>query len=121
VPGIRVAVPTDGAGGECAVMSKRLARADSFTLFDVEGGEVAGVRTVRNFGHGPDGCHVAAGLLTALGVAVVVAPADCPVAECSAQGFDVCLVDASVTPRAAVQACLVERRIPQETPPPAQT
>jgi predicted Fe-Mo cluster-binding NifX family protein len=105
---IRIAVPTEGAGGIDAPRSAHFGHASSFTIVDAEGGVVTSESTVMNPPHEQGGCAATVAMLADLGVgtAIVVGMGGGPLAAMSSQGMQALFDDQSTTPRQAVEAYL---------------
>jgi predicted Fe-Mo cluster-binding NifX family protein len=70
---IVLAVPSMGDGGLDAERSAHFGHCDCFTVIDVAGGEIAGVRVVANPPHEEGGCLRPVGLLASEGVTALLA------------------------------------------------
>jgi predicted Fe-Mo cluster-binding NifX family protein len=105
---IRLAIPTNGAGGLDAARSAHFGHADSFTLVDVAGGQILGGEALANPPHEHGGCGATVMLLSQAGVsaAIVVGMGGGPLSAMQANGMVALFDDQSPTPRAAVDAYL---------------
>jgi len=105
---LKIAVPTNGAGGLDAPRSAHFGHADSFTIVDVADGEIVGDRAIANPPHSHGGCGLTVTMLADAGVgtAIVVGMGGGPLAAMSANGMTPLFDDQSQTPRAAVEAYL---------------
>ncbi len=105
---IRIAVPTEGAGGIDAPRSSHFGRAGSFTLIDVEDGSIASSGAVMNATREQGGCAGTVATLADLGVkvAIVVGMGGGPRTAMEARGIVALFDGRSSTPRQAVEAYL---------------
>ena len=69
---MRVAVPSDGAGGLEAPRSRHFGKAESFTVAEIEGGRIGAVRVVEGSPHRQGGCMIPVFKMARLGVKHVV-------------------------------------------------
>jgi predicted Fe-Mo cluster-binding NifX family protein len=67
-----LAVPSEGEGGTEAQRAEHFGRCDCFTVVEIDGGHVKGVRVVANPPHGSDGCLGPVRLLASSGVTALV-------------------------------------------------
>ena len=111
---LRIAVPTNGAGGLDAERSAHFGHADSFTIVEVLEGRIAGSETVINPPHSHGGCGLTVSMLANAGVgtAIVVGMGGGPLAAMSALDMTPLFDDQSPTPRDAVEAFLAGRLAP---------
>ena len=105
---IRLAIPTNGTGGLDATRSAHFGHADSFTLVDIDSGEIAGTDVMVNPPHGHGGCGTIVAQLSQVGVrtAIVVGMGQGPLRAMQAHGMSALFDDVSQTPRAAAAAYL---------------
>lgn len=105
---IRIAVPTDGDGGLDAQRSAHFGHADSFTIVDVQDGDIVGAQTMKNAPHTSGGCGTVVASLASAGVtaAVVVGMGGGPLAAMSRLGMTAYFDDTSITPAQAATAYL---------------
>jgi len=104
----KIAVPTNGEGGLDAQRSEHFGHADSFTIVDVEDGQVVGANAMVNPPHSHGGCGMTVVMLANAGVktAIVVGMGGGPLAAMEANGLSPFFDEQSATPRAAVEAFL---------------
>lgn len=107
-PVLRIAVPTDGAGGGDAVRSMHFGRSASFTLVDVADGAIVASSVLENGPHDHGACGSIVDRLAAEGVGAVIAGGmgGGPRTAFAEAGIPVFFDAASPTPRAAVEAYL---------------
>lgn len=105
---LRIAVPTDGAGGGDAVRSMHFGRSASFTLVDVADGAIVASSVLENGPHDHGACGSIVDRLAAEKVDAVIAGGmgGGPRAGFAAAGIPVYFDATSETPRAAVEAYL---------------
>ena len=110
---VRIAIPTNGAGGLDAQRSAHFGHAHSFTIVDVVDGAIAGGEGIVNPPHTSGGCAATVAMLARAGVgtAIVVGMGGGPLAAMSATGMTPLFDDESPTPRAAVEAFLGGRTV----------
>lgn len=108
---LRVAVPTEGAGGIDAPRSAHFGHADSFTLVDVETGAPVEAGVVENPPHEHGGCAMTVDLLARHGVdaAIVVGIGPGPLAAMARHGINALFDGTSPTPREAAKAYIEGR------------
>ena len=108
---VKIAVPTNGAGGIDAQRSGHFGHADSFTIVDVVAGTIVGDETVMNPPHEHGGCATIVTMLANAGVdsAIVAGMGGGPRSAMSRIGIKALFDDQSPTPRAAVEAFLAGR------------
>lgn len=108
---VKIAVPTNGAGGLDAERSAHFGHADSFTIVEVVDGAIVGGSGVANPPHTHGGCGMTVAMLANAGVgtAIVVGMGGGPLAAMNANGMTPLFDDQSPTPRAAVEAFLAGR------------
>lgn len=109
---IKIAIPTNGAGGLDAPRSGHFGHADSFTLVDIVDDQIAGEGVMVNPPHSHGGCGTIVSMLSQAGVsiAIVVGMGGGPLAAMRATGMTPLFDDVSPTPRSAVEAYLAGRR-----------
>jgi predicted Fe-Mo cluster-binding NifX family protein len=105
---LRIAVPTEGAGGSDAIRSGHFGHAASFTLVDIADGAIVATSVLENGPHDQGACGSIVDRLAAAGVGVVIAGGmgGGPRAGFAAAGIPVFFDPESPTPRRAVQAYL---------------
>jgi predicted Fe-Mo cluster-binding NifX family protein len=105
---IKIAVPTNGAGGLDAQRSAHFGHADSFTIVDVADGAIVSGAGITNPPHTHGGCGATVTMLAQAGVgtAIVVGMGGGPLSAMRATGMTPLFDDQSPTPRAAVEAFL---------------
>ena len=105
---VRVAVPSNGAGGIDAPRSAHFGHADSFTIIDIAEGAIVGDSSFMNPPHAQGGCGLTvAGLANqGVSVAIVVGMGGGPLSAMNSHGIAAYHDDQSPTPRAAVEAYL---------------
>jgi predicted Fe-Mo cluster-binding NifX family protein len=105
---LRIAVPSNGAGGLDAPRSAHFGHADSFTVVDVADGAIVGGSSFINPPHSQGGCgQTIAGLAQqGVSVAIVVGMGGGPLSAMNRVGMAAYRDDQSPTPRAAVEAYL---------------
>lgn len=105
---LRIAVPTDDAGGSDAPRSMHFGHAASFTLVDVAGGAIVATSVLENGPHDHGACGSIVDRLAAAGVGAVIAGGmgGGPRAGFAAAGIPVYHDAGSPTPRHAVEALL---------------
>lgn len=105
---LRIAIPTEGAGGLDAARSAHFGRADSFTLVDTAEGAIVAASVLANEAHEHGGCGSIVHRLTVAGVRAVIASGmgGGPRAGFAEAGIPVCFDAVSPTPRAAAEAYL---------------
>jgi predicted Fe-Mo cluster-binding NifX family protein len=105
---IRIAVPTEGAGGIDAPRSAHFGHAGSFTIVDVADGLATYAGVVVNPPHEQGGCGLVVTLLAEQGVevAIVVGMGGGPRAAMASHGMQALFDDSSATPRQAVETFL---------------
>lgn len=105
---IRIAVPTEGAGGADAPRSAHFGRSESFTIVDVADGAIVAVEALANGPHEHGACGTIVDRLAAEGVGAVIAGGmgGGPRAGFAAAGIPVYFDSESASPRAAVTAYL---------------
>jgi len=105
---IRLAIPSNGAGGLDAPRSAHFGHADSFTLVDVVDGQITGGESLVNPPHSQGGCGATVMLLAQAGVgaAIVVGMGGGPLSAMQANGMSALFDDQSPTPRTAAEAYL---------------
>ena len=105
---IRLAVPTEGAGGLDAPRSAHFGHADSFTIMDIENGAIVSETALVNPPHESGGCGavVAALAQNGVNVAIVVGMGGGPRAAMASHGMEALFDDVSPTPRQAAAAYL---------------
>ncbi|NTU71884.1 MAG: dinitrogenase iron-molybdenum cofactor biosynthesis protein [Coriobacteriia bacterium] len=110
---MKIAIPSNGAGGLDAERSAHFGHADSFTVVEVTDGSIAGSEVVVNPPHEHGGCGMTVAMLARAGVstAIVVGMGGGPLRAMSANGMTPLFDDVSPTPRAAVEAFLGGKRI----------
>ena len=69
---VRLAVPSEGAGGLDGKRSGHFGHCDAFTCVDIEDGNIGAVRVLKNSGHAEGGCLVPVQLLAQEGVQAIV-------------------------------------------------
>jgi predicted Fe-Mo cluster-binding NifX family protein len=67
-----LAIPSDLPGGLDVARSGHFGRCECFTIVEITGGEVTGVRAIENAGHVDGGCLGPVQLLVASGVTAVL-------------------------------------------------
>lgn len=109
---MRIAVPTDGAGGLDATRSMHFGHAMLFTIVDVVDGVVTGSRVVVNPPHEHGGCGSSVSLLVAAGATAVIAGGmgGGPRSGLATAGIEVCFDGMTETVRAAVDEYLTGTR-----------
>ncbi|HEX9094058.1 MAG TPA: NifB/NifX family molybdenum-iron cluster-binding protein [Coriobacteriia bacterium] len=109
---LRIAVPTEGAGGSDAPRSAHFGHAASFTLIEVTDGAIAGGSVLDNGPHEHGACGSIVQRLAAAGIDIVIAGGmgGGPRAGFAAAGIPVFFDATSATPRAAVEAYLAGQR-----------
>lgn len=60
---IRIAIPSEGAGGLDGIRAGHFGHCDVFTCIDAENGEITSVSTIQNEEHAQGGCMVPVNLL----------------------------------------------------------
>jgi predicted Fe-Mo cluster-binding NifX family protein len=110
---LKIAVPTNGAGGLDAQRSAHFGHADSFTIVDVSEGQIVGDHAIVNPPHAHGGCGLTVSMLAQAGVgtAIVVGMGGGPLAAMNANGMTPLFDDQSPTPRAAVEAFMSGRLV----------
>lgn len=105
---LRIAVPTEGAGGLTAPRSAHFGHAASFTVVDVVEGQIAGSSVLVNPPHEHGGCGQTVRLLADNGVsvAIVVGMGGGPLSMMQSAGMLPMFDDVSPTPAEAVMAYL---------------
>lgn len=105
---LRIAVPTDGEGGDDAVRSMHFGHSASFTLLDIAGGAVVATSVLENEPHAHGACGSIVDRLAAAGVGAVIAGGmgGGPRAGFAAAGIPVYFDAVSPTPLVAVGAFL---------------
>ncbi len=105
---IRVAIPSNGAGGLDAPRSAHFGHADSFTIVDIADGAVVGDSSFTNPPHSHGGCGLTVAGLAEKGVsvAIVVGMGGGPLSAMNNLGIAAYHDDQSPTPRSAVAAYL---------------
>jgi uncharacterized protein (DUF302 family)/predicted Fe-Mo cluster-binding NifX family protein len=105
---LRIAVPTDGAGGGDAARSMHFGRSASFTIVDVADGAIVASSVLENGPHEHGACGSIVDRLVAEKVGAVIAGGmgGGPRAGFAAAGIPVYFDATSETPRAAVEAYL---------------
>lgn len=105
---VRIAVPTEGAGGLDAPRSAHFGHSPSFTVVDVVDGEVVGSSTLVNPPHSQGGCGQTVQLLgdNGVAVAIVVGMGRGPLSMMQSAGILPLFDGDSPTPMAAVAAYL---------------
>jgi len=105
---IRVAVPSNGAGGIDAPRSAHFGRADSFTIVEIADGSIVGGTSFVNPPHQQGGCGLTVAGLAEQGVsvAIVVGMGGGPLSAMNRLSIAAYHDDQSPTPRAAVEAFL---------------
>ena len=105
---IRIAIPTEGAGGLDGQRSAHFGHAASFTIVEVADGQIVGGGTLTNPPHSHGGCGATVAMLAQAGVgtAIVVGMGGGPLAAMNANGMTPLFDDEHPTPRAAVEAYL---------------
>jgi predicted Fe-Mo cluster-binding NifX family protein len=104
----RYAVPTNGAGGIDAPRSGHFGHADSFTVVDVEDGQIIGATALVNPPHEHGGCGAIVQMLAQAGVgtAIVVGMGGGPMGAMQRVGMTALHDATSPTPREAVALVL---------------
>lgn len=105
---LRIAIPTEAAGGIDAPRSAHFGRAGSFTLVDVEDGAIASSGVVMNPPHEHGGCGATVAMLADIGVnvAVVIGMGNGPRHAMEAREIIALFDGESTTPRQAVESYL---------------
>jgi predicted Fe-Mo cluster-binding NifX family protein len=105
---IRIAVPTEAAGGIDAPRSAHFGKAGSFTLVDVEDGTIVSSGNIMNPTGEHGGCGATVAVLAEIGVqvAIVVGMGGGPRNAMAARGILTLFDGDSTTPREAVEAYL---------------
>lgn len=105
---LRIAVPTEGAGGSDATRSAHFGHAASFTLVDAAGGAIVATSVLEIEPHDHGACGSIVDRLAAEGAGAVIAGGmgGGPRAGFAAAGIPVYFDDASATPRDAVVTLL---------------
>jgi predicted Fe-Mo cluster-binding NifX family protein len=105
---IRVAVPSNGAGGIDAPRSGHFGHADSFTIVDIADGSIVGGTSFMNPPHSQGGCGLTVAGLAEQGVsvAIVAGMGGGPLSAMNRLGIAAYHDDLSPTPRTAVEAYL---------------
>lgn len=105
---LRIAVPTEGAGGGEATRSMHFGHSASFTLVDVAGGAIAAISVLENGPHDHGACGSIVDRLAAEGVGAIIAGGmgGGPRAGFASAGIPVFFDAVSATPQAAVEAYL---------------
>lgn len=105
---LKIAIPTEGAGGLDAQRSAHFGHADSFTIVEVADGAIVGVGSIVNPPHEHGGCGRIVSALAAAGVgtAIVVGMGPGPLSKMHANNITPLFDDTAATPRAAVEAFL---------------
>ena len=105
---IRIAVPTEGAGGLTSPRSAHFGHAPSFTIVEVVDGRIAGVMALVNPPHVHGGCGATVQLLAQadVSVALVVGMGRGPLSMMQSAGMTPFFDGTSETPEAAVAAYL---------------
>jgi len=108
---IKIAIPTNGAGGLDAQRSAHFGHADSFTLVDIVDGAIVSGTGVTNPPHTHGGCASTVTMLSQAGVdaAIVVGMGGGPLSAMRATGMTPYFDDQSPTPREAAEALLAGR------------
>jgi predicted Fe-Mo cluster-binding NifX family protein len=109
---LRIAIPTSGPGGIDAARSAHFGHADSFTIVEVDDGQIVRDTAITNppHSHGGFGATVTMLAQAGVGTAIVVGMGRGPLAAMAANGMTPLFDDQSPTPRAAVEAFLGGRR-----------
>jgi len=105
---IRIAIPTEGAGGLEAPRSAHFGHSASFTVVDVVDGEITGSTALQNPPHTQGGCGQTVQLLASNGVsvAIVVGMGRGPLSMMQPAGILPLFDNVSPTPLSAVAAYL---------------
>ena len=111
---LKIAIPTNGAGGLDAQRSAHFGHADSFTIVEIVDGAIVGEQTIVNPPHEQGGCGRTVGLLAAVGVgtAIVAGMGPGPLSAMHANNITPLFDDQAPTPRAAVAAFLAGGLVP---------
>ncbi len=109
----KIAVPTHGEGGLDAQRSAHFGHADSFTIIELNDGEILNAEVLVNPPHEHGGCGLTVALLAQAGVdtAIVVGMGGGPLAAMSSHGMTPLFDDQSPTPREAVLAYIAGQRV----------
>ena len=105
---LRIATPTEGAGGLDAQRSAHFGHAASFTIIDLVDGQIAGSNVVVKPPHEHGGCGLVVQQLAQEGVSAVIVAGmgNGPRSAMAANGMQALHDPVSATPRAAVAAYL---------------